>query len=133
MYNHVLYLTYWFINAIIFYILSSLYPSNIVLGTWKFTAVEAAIYSSFWLTVVVWTAWDFIYSRQNKIALEGGLITNLYFWAINAMGVWLVARFPGFTGLGISSWPWALVLGGVANVFQRITLGVILGRQWARG
>jgi hypothetical protein len=133
MYNHILYLSYWLINALIVYILFRIFPDNVVLGTWKFNAIEAAIYSSFWVTFVVWTAWDFIYSRQSTVFLEGGLVTNLYFWAINAMGIWLVARFPGFAGLGLSSWPWAFVVGGIFNVFQRITLGLILGKQWARG
>lgn len=130
MYNHILYLSYWLINTLLLYILYSIFPENIVLGTWKFTALEAAIYSSFWVTFVVWTAWDFIYSRQSKVVLEGGLVTNLYFWAINTMGVWIVARFPGFTGMGISSYVWAFVIGGIFNVFQRFTLGLILGRNW---
>jgi hypothetical protein len=131
MYNHILYLSYWLINTLLVYILYSIFPDNIVLGTWKFNSLEAAIYSSFWVTFVVWTAWDFIYSRQSKFMLEGGLITNLYFWAINTMGVWIVARFPGFTGIGISSFVWAFVIGGIFNIFQRIVLGLILGRKWA--
>lgn len=133
MYNHILYLSYWLINTLLLYILYSIFPENIVLGTWKFTSLEAAIYSSFWVTFVVWTAWDFIYSRQSKFVLEGGLITNLYFWAINTMGVWIVARFPGFTGMGISSFAWAFVIGGIFNIFQRIILGLILGKSWVTG
>jgi len=130
LYNHVLYLAYWFVNFLVFYLVSRIIPSDIVLGNWKFTAIEAAIYSSFWLTVLVWTAWDFIYSRGVKF--DGGVVTLIYFWIVNTLGVWLIARFAHILGFGITGWIWAVILGAVANLSQRAAWLLVTKKELGR-
>lgn len=129
MYNHALYFSYWFVNALVFYFAAKVFPESVVLGTWKFSSLEAAIYSSFWLTVLIWTTWDFVFSRVKKVSFNGNWISIFYFWLMNGLSVWLVARFSQYTGLGISNWLWAAILGGVAYVFQRFAWGLVTRNQ----
>ena len=91
MYEHLLFLLYWFLNSLVLYLLGLLFPASVVLGTWRLTMVEAAIYAGFWLTFFVWT-----------------------------IGIWLVARYAAYTGLGIASFWWAFALGAVTNLLQAV-------------
>ncbi|MBI2066376.1 hypothetical protein HYT60_02645, partial [Candidatus Woesebacteria bacterium] len=50
MYEHLLFLLYWFLNSLALYFLGLLFPGSVVLGSWRLTAVEASIYAGFWLT-----------------------------------------------------------------------------------
>ena len=127
MYNHILYLSFWLVNFLVFYIFGSFFPNDVVLGIWKYTPVEAAIYSSFWLTFIVWTGWDFIYSRGLKY--QAGSIAWVYFWILNTLGIWLIARFANVLGLGISNWSWAIIIAVFAVMFQKIVWTFVTGRN----
>ncbi|HLE48855.1 MAG TPA: hypothetical protein VI819_02370 [Patescibacteria group bacterium] len=130
MYNHVLYLAFWLINFLLFYFAGKAFPNDFVFGTWKFTTVEAAIYSSFWLTVLVWTAWDIIMSRGIKY--EAGTVTWIYFWVVNSLGIWLITRVANVLGFGISGWRWALYLGVLVVVGQKFVWNLVTRAQQAR-
>ena len=127
MYNHKLYLGFWFINFTVIFLFGWAFPLDIVLGNWKFTALEAAIYSSFWLTVLIWTAWDFIFSRGVKY--QTGLVTWIYFFLINTLGVWIIARFAHLLALGLTSWVGAVLIGSVAVIGQKIIWGLVTRRE----
>lgn len=118
MYNHILYFSYWLVSFAVFYLVSLVFPQDFVLGNWKFSPVEAAIYSSFWLTVFIWIVWDFLLSRGVK--LKDNLATWLYFWAVNAVGIWLVAKLSQILGLGIKSYLWAIGAAFFVNLAQRL-------------
>lgn len=127
MYNHILYLLYWFVSFVVFYLTYLFFPQNFVLGNWKFTPAEAAIYSSFWLVVFIWVVWDFLISRGVKF--KGDLVTYLYFWAVNAVGIWLVAKLSQILGLGIKSYQWAIGVAFVVNLAQRIAWKFVTKRN----
>ena len=131
MYNHKLYLAFWLVNGLIIYLFGLIFPANVVLGNWKFTALEAAIYSSFWLTFVVWVGWDNIYSRGVKY--QTGVITWVYFWIVNALGVWIIARIAYILALGISNLLWAIMIGTVAVIGQKIVWSLVTRRELGRG
>jgi len=127
LYNHILYFTYWLVSFVVFYVLHLVFPESVVLGNWRFSAIEAAIYSSFWLTFFIWIIWDYLMARNTN--LKSGVSVWLYFAAVNTVGIWIIARLPHFLGLGIASWFWALVLGILANWLQRIVFGIITKRE----
>ncbi|HJX01703.1 MAG TPA: hypothetical protein VJ348_00840 [Candidatus Humimicrobiaceae bacterium] len=127
MYNHVLYLSYWIINFIIIFLVSKIFPGNVVLGTWRFTGVEAAIYSSFWLTFFIWVVWDFMIAKGFDFSVDS--LSWIYFFVINAAGIWMVARFAWLLGMGISSFVWAIIIGILVTVAQRLTWGIVTRRQ----
>jgi len=127
MYNHTLYLLYWLVSFCVFYLASFFFPSHFVLGNWKYTDLEAAIYSSFWLVVFVWVVWDFLLSRGIKF--KDDLVTWFYFWMVNSAGIWLVAKMAKLLGLGISSWYWAVGVGFFVNFFQRLAFKLVTRRN----
>ena len=127
MYNHILYFSYWLVNFVVILAISFLFPQDVVLGTWRFTAIEGAIYTSFWLTFWVWLVWDFLYFRG--VRFEKSFSTWVYFFAVNTVGIWIIARVSNTVGMGISWWGWALILGFFANWMQRVAFGFITKRQ----
>jgi len=127
MYNHILYLFYWIVSFTVFYLTHWIFPEDFVLGNWKFSDLEAAIYSSFWLVVFVWVVWDFLISRGVK--LKDNLGTWLYFWAVNAVGIWLVAKLSRILGLGIRGYLWAIGVAFFVNLAQRIVWKFVTKRN----
>jgi hypothetical protein len=117
MYNHLLYFSYWIVNSFVISFFHYLYPNDFVLGTVKFTPLDASIYSGFWLTFVVWTFWDYIMAKEIKF---GGIKTGLWFWMANVIGIWVTARLSNFTGFGISYFYLAIILGFFTNLLQRL-------------
>jgi len=130
LYNHLLYFTYWIINALVVYIFSLIVPGDVVLGNWRFGALEAAVYAGFWVTFFVWLLWDFAISK--KVNFDTGIVTLGYFWAANIFAIWIVARFSQYAGLGIRSYLWAFVIGFVAYAAQRLAWRFIVDKRVAR-
>ena len=54
------------------------------------------------------------------INLKNKALTITVLWLANSAAVWIVARFAHLTGLGISSYRWALLLGLVVALAQGI-------------
>jgi len=119
LYNHVLYLVYWLVNSAALYLFSFVFTDGVILGNYRFNPIESALYAGFWVTVFLWAMWDFVYARGAKLGSEAG--TDLIFWGINSVAVWLVSRFSHIAGFGISSFLWAFILGGVVTFIQRLT------------
>jgi len=131
MYNHLLYLIYWGANTLVLYIVSSVFPKVVVLGNFRFSAPESAIYAGFWITVLIWAMWDYIYVRNIKLNRLSGRF--LVFWALNFVSFWLVSRFSHIAGFGISSFWWAAAIGFFANLVQRFFWNVVIGRHKSKG
>ncbi len=115
-YNHLLYLVYWIVNAGVLYVVGKLFPAEVMLGVNKFNALEAAIYAGFWMSFVVWTCWDLLIARKADFGSGWGVYA--YFFVTNIVGVGIISVFYGITGVSISSMWWVLVVGALANVFQ---------------
>lgn len=127
MYNHILYLSYWAVNTLVIYVFSLLNGNSVVLGNYRFTPVESAIYAGFWATVLFWTMWDYVYVRRVDIDKTSGR-----FWVfavMNFVSFWLVSRFSHIAGFGISSFWWAMLIGFVANIVQRLAWAIVVGRR----
>jgi len=123
MYNHWLFFSYWLVNAIIIWLTGWLFPESFVLGTWKFTFLEAAIYSGFWVTFLVWIFWDFMLAKKLKF---NQLLNFGWFWLANTIGIWLTARGSEYTGLGIRAYYMAIVLGLFTYSGQRLVKKMVL-------
>ena len=114
-----LFLLYWFLNSLLLYLLGLIFPSEVVLGNFRLLPFEASIYAGFWLTFFVWTMWDFVAIR--KVTLEPFLLRFLFFFFVNSLGIWIIARYAKYTGLGLTSFWWALLLGGVTDLLQSVS------------
>jgi len=116
MYEHLLFFLYWFFNSLAIYLLGLVFSSAVVLGTWRLSPLEAALYAGFWLTFFVWTMWEWMLVR--KVKLEPYSLRLIFFFTVNFVGVWIVSRYAYHTGLGIISFWWALLIGMVTLLFQ---------------
>ncbi len=126
MYNHLLYLAYWVVNVIVIFTLGRLFPGLVGLGVNKFAPLESAIYSGFWLTFFVWTMWDLVISQEVK--LEPAPLAFVYFFLVNALGLWLVSYVSRYTGIVVwGGWIWVVAF--AANILQRLVWKVIVGRR----
>lgn len=123
-YNHLLYLLYWLVNASVIFVLGWMFPGQIALGVNKFVPLEAAIYSGFWLTFFVWSLWDFVIMRGVKLE---GTPAFVYFLMANFIGFWLLSYASRYTGLTSEGW-WILVLAVVANFGQRLAWRLVIKR-----
>ena len=114
--DHILYLGWWLVTSIVLYIISTVSSGNVVLGTFKYTIGEAAVYAGFWATFLVWLFWDFAQARGWN--LKGTFQTFVFFWILNIAAIWLVARFAPITGVGITSYVWAIIVAFVVDLAQ---------------
>ena len=118
--EHLVFLIYWLLTSLSIGLLSLLFPSSVVLGNMRLLPLEASIYAGFWITFFVWSMWDYVLVR--KASLEPFLLKFLFFFFVNSLGIWLVSRYgEKYTGLGIVSYWWALILGGVATLLQIVS------------
>lgn len=123
MYNHVLYLLYWLLNSLVIYLTGRLFPDFVVLGNWRFSQVESALYAGFWVTVFFWSMWDFLYVRGVAMSKLPGAFW--VFYGMNVVSVWLVSRFSHIAGMGISSFLWAFIIAFMANLTQKAVFKMI--------
>ncbi len=117
---------FWLFNFLSIRLLGLLVPHMIVLGNWRLTPIEASIYAGFWLTFFVWTMKEYMSVR--KVEFEPPALMHYFSFVVNCFGIWIVSRYSQYTGLGITSFWWAIVLGGVAFVLQLVTWIVISKR-----
>lgn len=122
MQSSVFFLLLWLVNFLSIHLLGLVFPNMIVLGNSRFFPVEASIYAGFWLTFFVWTMNDYMSVR--KVEFDPPFLKFLYIFFINSLGVWIVSRFSQYVGLGITSFWWAFVLGGVTSILQLVSWNV---------
>ncbi len=111
--NRLLYIFFW---PLLLFLAASIFTVDVVLGTYRFSVFEAAVYSGFWITFLAWVIWDFVKARG--ISLKNRVLAITVLWLANSAAVWIVARFAHLTGLGISSYRWSLLLGLVVALAQ---------------
>jgi hypothetical protein len=114
--DHLLFFLYWFLDSLSIYLLGLVFPSSVVLGTYRLSFITASLFAGFWLTFFVWTMWEYVLVR--KVKLEPFLLRFIFFFFVNFVGVWIVTRYSQYTGLGITSFWWALAIGAAANLLQ---------------
>ena len=134
MYNHVLYIAYWAVNTTTLYVASLFLPKGtILLGSWRFNPFEASLYSGFWITFLIWAWWDFAVARRFQISSRNIVIVFAYFLFVNVFSLWAVSVFSSFTGFVLVNFQWALIIGAVTTVLQRVTFSFIVARRYGAG
>ena len=103
-------------NSVLIYIASMLYPAHIVLGNDALSRWAATVVTSLILTLILAISYPLVASMKLKKDKE--LISNIFYIAINIIGVWLLARGAIYTGFGITSFIVAVVLGAILAISQ---------------
>lgn len=125
MYNHLLFLSYWIINSLVLFMASLVIPSHeVVLGSWRFSGIESSIYVGFWLTFLIWVWWDFAIAR--KMNSYKKFVAVSYFLFVNIFCIFALSRFPDLTGLTLKNFWWAIIIGAVTTILQRIAWKLIV-------
>lgn len=111
------FLLIWLVNSLVIWVANALYPGNVVLGTASTSLIAAVIISGFLVTLLCKIV-KILFVKLVHLKKTSRLIMFVFYWLVNAAVIWLIARLAPFTGLGISSFYWAIVLGFVLNFFQ---------------
>jgi uncharacterized membrane protein YvlD (DUF360 family) len=106
----------WLANSLLIYIASALYPSSYVLGTARIAVGLAPFLCGLILTLIC--KLGKIILAKLGVELKGRYAKFVYYWLVNAAGIWIIARFAPFTGLGIAAYYWAILLGFFTSLFQ---------------
>lgn len=125
MYNHLLYLAYWIVNAAVLFFTSLLIPA-VRLGGGRFNSIESAFYAGFWLTFLIWVFWDFAIAR--KFNFESKTVNFSYFLLVNFISIWVISRFSSLTGFALTNYAWALVIALAAVLLQKIGWRLVVKR-----
>lgn len=114
--NKTPYATYWLANFIIVYLVNTFFPSNVVVGNGWVSGLLAFIWVGLLITIL---------SRLFKQALIYAKIKkqkrlNMYliYFVGNSVIVWVLTRIPNISGVGISKFYWAFLLGLLLNSAQ---------------
>lgn len=127
MYNHLLYFSYWLVNMCVLYLVSLFVPGELIhLGSWRFSSLEAAFYSGFFLTFLVWIWWDFALAR--KFDFDKTVTVLLFFLFVNYFSLLVISRFSYITGFEIYNYIWAFVIALVTTSMQRVVRKIIVQR-----
>jgi hypothetical protein len=123
MQSQLLFFVFWLLDFLSVYLLRLVFPNLVVLGNWRLTPLEASIYASFWLTFFVWMMGEYMTVRE--VEFRTSLPRFVFLFFINSLGVWIVSRYSQYAGLGITSYWWAFVLGGVTSILQLVSWKVL--------
>lgn len=115
------------VNAVVLYVGSILFPTDIVLGNSTLSPLLAAIVTGILLSVVMTLPEPTIQSLKWKIKNE--MYWMLIYLAANIAGLWLLARLANFSGFGVTSYMVIIVLGFVLNLLQYGVWKVVSGKK----
>ena len=107
------------VSSIVVYLASMWFPQNIVLGNAQLSKLGALFLSMNFLALFATFAVPFIreYERMKKRILTKNEWVLKYF-ALNFIGLWIIARFAEQLGLGLSSWVVVALLAIVLDIVQ---------------
>lgn len=120
----------WIANILVIAIANMLLPEQIVLGTMSLSYSMALILSAgvlAWIATLTMPIFTQI-EMQKKMVLSPQQWILGYF-IINAVAIWVVARFADAIGLGISSWMYVLGLAALIDLIQGMSMMLYGGMQ----
>lgn len=109
--------SYLLANSLVIYVFQALLPNNVVIENSFLTSISGSIWVSFLLIIFLNISTWFIEKLGLKLDEKNQML--IYFLTINSILIWIFSRIPFLTGIGITRFYWAFLLG--------ITLAVI---QW---
>ena len=123
-----MFFAYWIINSIVLFTASLIIPNHaLVLGSWRFSGIEASIYAGFWLTFLIWIWWDFAIARRFNSYKK--FVAFSFFFMVNVSSILVLSRFSSVTGLVLLNFWWAFIIGIVTTVFQKVVWRLIVKKS----
>ena len=115
------------VNAIVIYLAPSLLTDGVVLGTNTIPPVVAALIAGIVLTLVVSLVDPLL--KQAKLKVTNEWVWGAIYGVVNIVTVWAIARGAVYTGVGITSFFVAIVLGFVLLLLQWGVWKLMLGKM----
>lgn len=111
------------INSIVIYLANLFFPNQVVLGTISMNTTWAIFHSMAALSLIATFAIPFFHEWENR---RGKMLSSkewmVYYFVLNAGGVWLITRVSDQFGLGITGWYVAVAIALVFDVFQGVVM-----------
>lgn len=114
-------------HSLVIYLANRFFPEAVVLGTHQISAWQAIFYSMMVFTLITVGTIpliEYVAAMQKRMLKAMDWMIGFFF--INAVGIWIVARFAEQLGLGISSWLVAVVLALVLDVMQGVLVSKVI-------
>ncbi len=108
--------TFWILNSLILFLFSIIFPNNIVFGNDVLSEIFAAFWTGFILTFLSWMAKPIL--AKFKIKVSGLRNRMIFYFALNIVIIWILARIPSFTGFGITKFTWAIILAFILELIE---------------
>lgn len=115
------------VNAIAIYLTPNFFPGSVVLGTSTIPPVVAVIISGVLLTLVVSLVDPLM--KQAKLKVTNELLWGAIYGIVNIIAVWVIARGAVYTGMGITSFFVAVMLGIILMLLQWGVWKMMLGKR----
>ena len=114
--KYIPFIVHWLFNSAIIYLVSFLFPLDVVLGNSWLNSFLAALMAGIFITFIAHIVKEII--KLLGFKLNGRIVRFILYFATNTVGIWILARVPGISGIGISGYYWAIGLGFILNAFQ---------------
>jgi hypothetical protein len=114
-------------HSAVLFLANRFFPEAVVLGTHQFSIFQSIFYSMMVFTLITVGSIpiiEYVAVLQNRVLKTMDWMVSFFF--INALGIWLVARFAEQLGLGISSWVVAAILALVFDVVQGLLVTKVI-------
>ena len=121
------YLAIGVVNALVIFLAPSLLTDGVVLGTNTIPPVVAALIAGVVLTLVVSLVDPLL--KQAKLKVTNEWVWGTIYGLVNIITVWAIARGAVYTGVGITSFFVAVVLGIVLMLLQWGVWKLMLGKK----
>jgi len=115
----IIYIIFFLINSLVFFLANKFFPANVVFGTHLVPKNLAFFWASAILTLVVWLSRPI--TKRFGLVIEGKIPMFFYYFLANSASIWILARLAQISGIGISRFYWAFLLGFAINILQMLT------------
>ncbi len=114
--NYILFISIAVVNAVVLYVGSMFFPSDIVLGNSNLSPILAAFVTGLLLSAIIGLPEPIMKASNVKIKNEMHLA--LVYLVFNILGLWVLARLANYVGFGVTSYIVVIVLGLILNMLQ---------------
>lgn len=115
------------LNAVILFVGSILFPTNIVLGNYTLPPVLAALATGVLLTGVMALTESAI--KYFKLKIKKEMQLAMVYLVGNILGLWVLARLANYSGFGVSSYVVVIILGLLLNTMQYGVWKMFMGKK----
>jgi hypothetical protein len=119
----IIYALFFLAHVAVVALASSLFPSQVVLGTHMLSPFMALLYSMGVFTIITVGALPVIegLSKATGMKLQD-MHWMVIYYVVNFVGLWLTARFAEMLGMGVANWTVVAVMALIIDIVQGLII-----------